>query len=134
MDTEASFSENILTKKCEYLESILIRTQNFLNQYQEDPADVEGIKNFLDERGNLIDSIQELDDIEVESDNFLDEKNRISTLARKIVEIDKKFYNLLSEKKKKMIKDIKKVTDNINKRSVVLFNQEGKTKLVDIEG
>ena len=134
MDTKASFSENILKKKCEYLESILIRTQNFLNQYQEDPADVDDIKKFLDERRNLIGSLQELDDIEVERDNLLDKKNRISTLARKIVEIDKKFYNLLSEKKKKMIKDIKKVTDNINKRSVVLFNQEGKTKLVDIEG
>ena len=134
MNTEQSSLENILTKKYEYLESILARTQNFLNQYKEDAVDVDDVKNFLDARGSLIKSIQQLDNIEVESVELLDKNDRISSLARKIVEIDKKFYNLLSEKKKKMIKDIKKVTDNTNKRSVVLFNQEGKTKLVDIEG
>jgi len=134
MNTEQSSLENILTKKYEYLESILARTQNFLNQYKEDAVDVDDIKNFLDARGSLIKSIQQLDNIEVESVELLDKNDRISSLARKIVEIDKKFYNLLSEKKKKMIKDIKKVTDNTNKRLVVLFNQEGKTKLVDIEG
>ena len=95
MNTEQSSLENILTKKYEYLESILARTQNFLNQYKEDAVDVDDVKNFLDARGSLIKSIQQLDNIEVESVELLDKNDRISSLARKIVEIDKYVINLI---------------------------------------
>ena len=120
-------------KKLAYFEQLLGITRNFLNKHKQEEIDLSKIDKFFNERSEVINQIQQLEK-ENKAGNSEEEKQinkQISKVARKLVDFDDRIFDILSKKKKKMIKDIKNVTD-IKNRSP--YNRGKASKLVDIEG
>ena len=126
-------NDNDLQKKLDCFEDLFEITQKFLNKYEKREFELAKIDKFFNDRKKVINKIKKLEKGQ-NSGNSEEEKRinkQISEVARKLVDFDERIFDILSKKKKKMIKDIKNVTD-IKNRSP--YNRGKASKLVDIEG
>lgn len=125
--------EHLLQQKLDHFRDLLEITKDFLHKYDKENPKLEEIDKFFTSRKMIITKIKKLNNTLKSNSGRLEERinKEIGNMARSMADFDKRIFNILSKKKKKIIKEIKNVTD-IKNRST--YKRGKSRKLVDIEG